>query len=174
AVLYVVHHIPVKTALFLVSGLVEQSTGTATLNRLGGLVRRAPIYAALFVIPALSLAGIPPFSGFLAKLAVISAGLEAEEYVMVAASLVASLLTVFSMSKIWAGAFWGSPAEGEDGEPGDDSPLPMNNVMVAATAALVLATLIVPVFGGDVYDLAERAAEQLLDPTVYVEAVNDQ
>ena len=108
AVLYVVHHIPVKTALFLVSGLIEQATGTAQLHRLGGLVRRAPLFAALFAVPAMSLAGIPPFSGFLAKLAVITAGLDAGDYVMVAASLIASLLTIFSMSKIWAGVFWGT------------------------------------------------------------------
>ncbi|MEZ5247510.1 MAG: proton-conducting transporter membrane subunit [Acidimicrobiales bacterium] len=176
AVLYVVHHIPVKTALFLVGGLVEDSTGTGQLHRLGGLVRRAPIFAILFTIPALSLAGMPPFSGFLAKLAVITAGLEAEEYLMVAAALVASLLTIFSMSKIWAGVFWGTaddptPAMAE--ADAEDRRLPIDRVTTAATAALVLATLVVPVFGGSVYDLAERAAVQLLDSADYIEAVRN-
>ena len=166
--------IPVKTALFLVGGLIERSTGTASLHRLGGLVRRAPIFAALFAIPALSLAGIPPFSGFLAKLAVIAAGLEAEEYIMVAASLVASLLTIFSMSKIWAGVFWGvadDPTPAMAAADADDTKLPVDRVTTAATAALVAATLVVPIFGGTVYDLAERAAADLLDPTNYIEAV---
>ncbi|MEM9200581.1 MAG: proton-conducting transporter membrane subunit [Actinomycetota bacterium] len=176
AVLYVVHHIPVKTALFLVSGLIEQATGTATLGRVGGLVRRAPVFAALFAIPALSLAGIPPFSGFLAKLSVITAGLEAEEYVMVAASLVASLLTIFSMSKIWAGVFWGSaddptPLMAEADE--NDTTFPIEPMTAGATALLVAATLIVPIFAGDVYELAERAAQDLLDPSAYVEAVQN-
>ena len=174
AVLYVVHHIPVKTALFLVGGLIERSTGTASLHRLGGLVRRAPIFAALFAIPALSLAGIPPFSGFLAKLAVIAAGLEAEEYIMVAASLVASLLTIFSMSKIWAGVFWGvadDPTPAMAAADANDTKLPVDRVTTAATAVLVAATLVVPIFGGTVYDLAERAAVDLLDPTNYIEAV---
>ena len=174
AVLYVVHHIPVKTALFLVGGLIERSTGTASLHRLGGAVRRAPIFAALFAIPALSLAGIPPFSGFLAKLAVIAAGLEAEEYIMVAASLVASLLTIFSMSKIWAGVFWGvadDPTPAMAAADANDTKLPVDRVTTAATAVLVAATLVVPIFGGTVYDLAERAAVDLLDPTNYIEAV---
>lgn len=176
AVLYVVHHIPVKTALFLVGGLVEDSTGTGQLHRLGGLVRRAPVFAVLFTIPALSLAGMPPFSGFLAKLAVITAGLEAEEYLMVAAGLVASLLTIFSMSKIWAGVFWGTaddptPAMAE--ADAEDRRLPIDPVTTAATAVLVLATLIVPIFGGAVYDLAERAAVQLLEPAGYIEAVRN-
>ncbi len=174
AVLYVVHHIPVKTALFLVGGLVEDATGTAQLSRLGGLVRRAPVFAVLFLIPALSLAGVPPFSGFLAKLSVITAGLEAEEYVMVAASLVASLFTIFSMSKIWAGVFWGTA---EDPTPAlaeaeaNEQKLPIHPVTTAATATLVLATLIVPIFGGTVFELAERAAIQLLDSSDYIEAV---
>ena len=175
AVIYVVHHIPVKTALFLVGGLIERATGTAALHRLGGLVRRAPIFAALFAIPALSLAGIPPFSGFLAKLAVIAAGLEAAEYLMVAASLVASLLTIFSMSKIWAGVFWGvadDPTQAMAEADANDTKLPVDRVTTAATAVLVLATLVVPIFGGTVYDLAERAALDLLDPTNYIEAVS--
>jgi multicomponent Na+:H+ antiporter subunit D len=176
AVLYVVHHIPVKTALFLVSGLIEQATGTAALHRLGGLVRRAPLFAALFAIPALSLAGMPPFSGFLAKLSVISAGLEAEEWLMVAASLVASLLTIFSMSKIWAGVFWGvadDPTPMMAAADDNDTRFPIDRVTAGATALLVLATLIVPIFGGEVYELAERAARELLDPSSYVEAVNN-
>lgn len=175
-VLYVVHHIPVKTALFLVGGLVEDSTGTGQLHRLGGLVRRAPIFAVLFAIPALSLAGMPPFSGFLAKLAVITAGLEAEEYLMVGAALVASLLTIFSMSKIWAGVFWGTaddPTPAMAAADAENRRLPIDRVTTAATAALVLATLIVPIFGGSVYDLAERAAVQLLDSTDYIEAVRN-
>lgn len=174
AVLYVVHHIPVKTALFLVGGLVEDATGSGRLHRLGGLVRRAPVLALLFTIPALSLAGMPPFSGFLAKLAVISAGLEAEEYLMVAAGLIASLLTIFSMSKIWAGVFWGTaddPTPAMARADAEGRRLTVDRVTTGATLALVLATLVVPVFGGTAYDLAERAAVQLLDPTAYVEAV---
>lgn len=174
AVLYVVHHIPVKTALFLVGGLVEDSAGSGQLHRLGGLVRRAPIFAVLFTIPALSLAGMPPFSGFLAKLAVVTAGLEAEEYLMVGVSLLASLLTIFSMSKIWAGVFWGTaddPTPAMAAADAEDRRLPIDPGATAATVVLVAATLIVPIFGGSVYDLAERAATQLLDPSDYIEAV---
>ena len=93
---------------------------------------------------------------------------------MVAASLVASLLTIFSMSKIWAGVFWGvadDPTPAMAAADADDTKLPVDRVTTAATAALVAATLVVPIFGGTVYDLAERAAADLLDPTNYIEAV---
>ncbi|MEH3068773.1 MAG: proton-conducting transporter membrane subunit [Aeromicrobium erythreum] len=64
AVYYIAHHITVQTALFLLAGLVEYRTGTTNLDRLGGLARSAPILAVAFFVPAMNLAGIPPFSGF--------------------------------------------------------------------------------------------------------------
>src|SRR5690606_18723293 len=73
AVIYIVHHIVVKTSLFLVAGLVEQRTGTGHLDELTGLRRLEPVLGVLFLLPALSLAGIPPFSGFVAKLALAQA-----------------------------------------------------------------------------------------------------
>jgi multicomponent Na+:H+ antiporter subunit D len=174
AVLYVVHHIPVKTVLFLVGGLVERTTGTSALHDLGGLIRRAPVIAALFAVPALSLAGMPPFSGFFAKLAVVRAGVGAEAYVVVAASLVAGILTILSMNKIWAGVFWGKPgpAVAAATAAGDGTtPLRAPRLMTAATTAMVALTLVVPVFAGTVYDLSVRAAEELLDPAGYRLAV---
>lgn len=172
AVLYVIHHIPVKAVLFLVGGLIQEATGTGRLHRIGGLVRRAPFIAVLFVIPALSLVGIPPFSGFLAKLSLIRAGIDAGEWVVVGVALFAGMLTLFSMSKIWAGVFWG--AQPDDPTPqlaDEDAPLHVPGSMVAATTAMVLLTLVVPVFGGQVYDLAERSAIEILDPDVYRDAV---
>ena len=107
AVLYIIHHIVVKTTLFLVAGLIELRAGTSNLAKLSGVARLEPLLAVLFLLPALSLAGIPPFSGFVAKLALVDAGIGAEAYAVVAVSLVVSLLTLYSMSKIWANAFWG-------------------------------------------------------------------
>ncbi len=171
-VLYVVHHIPVKTALFLVTGLVEHTAGSAQLHRLGGLIRRAPVVAALFVLPALSLAGIPPLSGFLAKLAIVEAGLSAEQWLVVAAALLAGLGTVFSMSKTWSGVFWGRPDDPTpELERSEDEPLRAPLLMTAATCAMVAVTFIVPIFAMAVYDLSERAALDLVDPTAYVTAV---
>ena len=73
AVYAIVHHIVVKTTLFLVGGLIEHAGGTSRLNRLGDMVATAPVIAVLFLLPALSLAGIPPFSGFAAKFGLFDA-----------------------------------------------------------------------------------------------------
>lgn len=112
AVFYVIHHIVVKTNLFLIGGAIERLRGTGNLKMLGGLSRSYPWLAVLFLIPAMSLAGIPPLSGFFAKFLVIAAGLNSGAYLAVAAALFAGVLTLFSMTKIWAEAFWKeAPAE---------------------------------------------------------------
>ena len=76
AIYYVGHHIIVQTTLFLVVGLIERQAGSSSLRRLGSLAVLSPVLAVTFLIPALNLGGIPPFSGFVGKLAVVQAGAE--------------------------------------------------------------------------------------------------
>ncbi|PDP85927.1 Na+/H+ antiporter subunit D [Glycomyces fuscus] len=121
AVFYIAHHITVQTTLFLVTGLIERRGGSASLDHLGGLVRIAPILAVLFFIPAMSLGGIPPLSGFLGKLGLIQAGVQAGtplSYTLVGTSVLTSLLTLYVIARVWNYAFWRSPSEGMVAEPG--------------------------------------------------------
>jgi len=195
AVFYVIHQIPVKTCLFLVDGIVETDTGTSSLNRLSGYARRAPVVGALFLAAALSLAGIPPLSGFVGKFALVEAGLAQGQWWIVAVSLVVSLITLYSMTKVWNGAFWGAPTSPASPERPDASAptagvqtatataiataerVRMVNArrgMVGATAALVCVTLSIALFARPIYDLASRSAEQLLDRDTYITAVLDR
>ncbi len=84
---------------------MERRGGTPELNKLGGLYRAQLALALLFLVPAMSLVGLPPLSGFFAKLGLVRAGLETEQYVLVAIALGVSILTLFSMLKLWAEAF---------------------------------------------------------------------
>lgn len=167
-VYFVLHQVIVKTSLFLVGGLVEVEHGTGRLDRLGGLVHRRGLVAVLFLLPAASLAGLPPFSGFVGKLGLVQAGFAAGAGLVTAISLVASALTLFSMTKIWGGVFWGTP---DVVEPGVGPTAPPPRLMVAATAATVVVGLAIAVAAGPVYDFSERAAADLLDPAAYLRAV---
>lgn len=71
-VFYIMHHIIVKTNLFLVSGITYRLLGSYDLKDLGGVYRQRPYLALLFLIPALSLAGIPPLSGFFSPSSLLS------------------------------------------------------------------------------------------------------
>ncbi len=167
AVIYIVHHIVVKTALFLVAGLIEERAGTGQLGRLSGLARLEPALSVLFLVPALSLAGVPPLSGFVAKLALVEAGVDGREYLIVAVSLAVSLLTLYSMTKIWSNAFWG--------EPGALAPTPAGRggrlLMTGATAGLVAMSVAISVWAGPLYALSQRTADDLVDPAGYIETV---
>ena len=166
AILFLVHQIPVKTVLFLVGGLVEDDQGTSALDRVGGLASRRPIIAALFAASALSLAGLPPFSGFVAKLALVDAGVESSSFAIVTVALVGSALTLLSMAKIWIGVFWGKPTP-----PADDRPGPGRWMMSTAATVAVAGTLAVAALAGPLWSMSERAAEGLVDPTEYIAEV---
>ncbi|MDD7965956.1 Na+/H+ antiporter subunit D [Actinomycetospora lemnae] len=113
AVFYVVHHITVQATLFCVVGLVEGVGGSTSVTRLGGLMRASPILAVLWFVPAINLGGIPPLSGFVGKLGLVQAGVadgSALAWVLVAVSVLTSLLTLYAVTKVWVLAFW-RPAE---------------------------------------------------------------
>ena len=72
-ILYLVHHMIVKTALLMAGGAAEIEVGSGSLLRdqLSGLSSRRPMLAVVFFIAAMSLAGIPPSSGFVSKLSLL-------------------------------------------------------------------------------------------------------
>jgi multicomponent Na+:H+ antiporter subunit D len=175
-IFYLVHHIIVKTNLFLISGVVVRMKGTDDLARVGGLVKSAPWLAVLFFIPAFSLGGIPPLSGFWAKLGVVMAAIEGAHWGVVTAALLVGVLTLYSMTKIWGEAFWKSqpePQEASDALPPQDPVATRQALrwMVPPIAVMVVATVVIGLFGEPLFRYTERAAAQLLDAEGYQQAV---
>ncbi len=119
AIYYVAHHIIVQTTLFLVVGLIERQAGASTLRRLGGLAAASPVLAFVFVVPALNLGGIPPFSGFIGKVALLEAGGQDGSvlaWILVAGSVLTSLLTLYVVTRVWTKAFWRARVDAPEGE----------------------------------------------------------
>lgn len=67
ALLHTLNHSLFKSLLFYVAGTVYQSTHTLNIERLGGLVKKMPHSAALFLIASLAICGLPPFNGFISE-----------------------------------------------------------------------------------------------------------
>ncbi len=182
AIYYTAHHITIQASLFLVAGLVGRVGGTTSLDRLSGLAVISPLLAALFLVPAMNLAGIPPFSGFVGKLGLLQAGARAGTplaWTLVVVSVVTSLLTLYAVAKAWNRGFWGDPADldrprrhwGRDAEAGEtDEAGPMPTVMVGATMGLIALSLVIAALAGPFLEYTREAAEALLDQT-YVLAV---
>jgi multicomponent Na+:H+ antiporter subunit D len=111
AIFFTIHNIIVKNTLFLVSGIIYKLRGHYQLKYLGGFYKSQPFIAILFLIPALSLAGIPPLSGFWGKFLLMKSGIIAGEYAIIGVSMIVSVVTLFSMTKIWKEVFWKSDPE---------------------------------------------------------------
>ncbi|GLP81830.1 Na+/H+ antiporter subunit D [Mycobacterium antarcticum] len=193
AIFYVAHHIVVQTTLFLVVGLIERQAGASTLQRLGGLAAASPLLALVFIVPALNLGGIPPFSGFIGKVALLEAGAQDASvlaWMLVGGSVVTSLLTLYVMARVWTKAFWRARADapegaladrvpsalvddsGDDGDyadRGDVGQMPVG--MLIPTGALIAVGLALTVFAGPIFAFSERAAAEVLDRGQYISAV---
>ncbi|SEP81902.1 Na+/H+ antiporter subunit D [Streptomyces radiopugnans] len=169
-VLYAVHHIAAQAALFLIAGLVVGWSGTAKLSRLARTAPAPGLLAGLFALAALSLAGIPPLSGFVAKLALLQAGVEqggAAVLALLAAALLTSLLTLYVMARVWRAAF----AAGGERPPAARGRMRGLRLMLGATAGAVLIGVAVAAGAGPLARLSERAAVDLLERSTYQEAV---
>lgn len=163
---FMVHVILAKTALFFVAGIVQRMEGSYNLKELGGLYARRVSIALLFLFPALSLAGLPPLSGFFAKLGLVLAGLKVHSFAIVGVGLAVSLLTLYSMTKVWNEVFWKERKEAKS------APLrPVPAWMWAGTIGLVAVSVAAGLLAGPLFDLASQAATQLMQPSLYVQAV---
>jgi len=162
-IFYVLHHIVVITNLFLVSGVLLRLRRTSDMAGLGGLYRTQPAFSALAMVPIFSLAGVPPLSGFLGKLAIIEGTFDAGAYWVGAMVLVVGLLTLLSMGRTWADGFW-TPADTPDA-------MTPGTPLLVAIAGLSVVTLAITVGAEPLFALTLRAAQQLLHPHDYVTAV---
>lgn len=156
-IFYTLHHILVKSNLFLIGGIVFRLTGHYDLRRIGGLYTRAPGLALLFLVPALSLVGLPPLSGFWAKLLVLRESIAGGHVAWTAVALAVSLLTLYSMLKIWLEAFWKPHPESDWQPPASARLWPA----YAATASLALLTLALGVAPQDLIEFSLAAARAL-------------
>lgn len=177
---FIVHVAVAKAALFMIGGVAERDFGTADLRRMGGLAHTRPGLALLFGLAALSLAGIPPLAGFVAKLALLQASFAAGAYWVGGVGLVVSLLTLLSMLKIWNEAFWKSPPgmliPEQHSHSGADTSLGhrhrrMPLLPAAAITALVVTTVALGILGEPVMQAAQAAGRQATDVEAYVTLV---
>ncbi len=178
-IFFVVHNMIAKTNLFLIAGIIEKRCGTTDLKKTGGLFTTAPGLSALFLISAIALAGLPPLSGFWAKFTLVKAGFEVEAYWIVGISLAVGIMTLFSMTKIWAEAFWKSkPETGSESASAEDTPeasvsapVFISRWMQVPVVAFAVIAVCMGLFSEPFLHAMTMAGEQLLNPQGYIDAV---
>ncbi|MCP3030391.1 Na+/H+ antiporter subunit D [Halobacillus sp. A1] len=164
---YLINDMVIKAALFLLVGLIAYVAGTSDLRKMNGLIHHYPVLGWFFFIATLVLAGIPPFSGFVGKLLLIQGGLAQEEIMVVIASLVSSLLILFSMIRIFIRGFWG---EKQDAPPHPERSGAARR-MTWPIAVLLSITVLLGVGAEWFYPSVEEMGEYLMNPQIYIDSV---
>ncbi len=82
AIFHLINHATFKGSLFMIAGIVDHETGTRDIRKLGGLMSLMPVSFTVALIGSLSMAGLPPFNGFLSKEMFLTAMLSLQEFEM--------------------------------------------------------------------------------------------
>lgn len=169
SIYFIIHNMLVKTNLFMIGGAVAQEQGSFKFKHLGGFYKNSPLLAIIFFVSALSLAGIPPFSGFWGKLMLARAGFESGFYTIAGISLGAGVITIIYLTKIWNHVFLKE-------RPTDlQAPLPpyrpYNRMLLLPMLLLLSVTLALGIYAEPFIQLAMQAGDQLLHSEIYINAV---
>lgn len=165
SIFYLMHDMIAKSLLFLLAGTMITVTGERRFDNMSGLIRNYPTFGWMFFIVMLSLAGVPPLSGFIGKLLVGEGTIEVGSYILLALAFISSIFVLYSLLRIFLHSFWGETIISFEEE------VPMRKgwmtSFVLLTALMFILGLGVEFFVPYVAD----AANTLMNPEIYIEAV---
>ncbi|WP_059105641.1 Na+/H+ antiporter subunit D [Shouchella shacheensis] len=165
SIYYLVHDIVAKALLFLLAGTIFTLTATNRLERISGLIRNYPLFGWLFFITMISLAGIPPLSGFIGKVLVAQGAIENQSYVLLAIALISSLFVLYSLLRVFRNCFWGETIISEE------SAVPLKAGMLIPCVLLTAISFGLGLGVEGISAYVSDAAHTLMNPDVYIEAV---
>lgn len=163
---YLIHDMIIKAVLFMLVGMMIGITKSGQLRDMGGLITRFPLFGWTFFVAALSLAGIPPLSGFFGKLLIVSGGMDEGELFGPLLVLLSSLFVLYSIMKIFLNGFWGEAKREYDG------PLVPYTKRLIVPVFLLLIIAVAYGFGAEaIHPYITQAIEPLVNPEIYIDAV---
>ncbi len=164
-IFYLIHDMIVKALLFLLGGSLILASGTGKLKEMGGFIKRYPTLGWMFFAAAMALVGVPPLSGFIGKLLTIQGGLDAGAYLLSGIGLGSSLLVLYSMLRIFMSSFWG------EAKPTTVQTVTFKQRLLIPSACLLFFVVMLGVGAEWVYPYVSQAAEVLIQPQIYIDAV---
>ncbi len=166
SIMYTIHDMMIKAALFLLIGAMMAKTGTSNIKRMGGLFHESPLLAWMFFIAAISLAGVPPFSGFTGKLLIIQGAFDERHYVGGLVVLFSSLIVLYSVMRIFIFAFWGEKKDYDENFSKKD-----NRFLLLPIGILLVVSILYGLGSEVVYTYVSDAVDVLMNPSDYIQAV---
>lgn len=168
SIYYLVHDMIVKALLFLLAGTIIIVTGKTNINKMSGLIRNYPTLGWMFFITMLSLAGVPPLSGFLGKVLIGQGAVESGAYILLILSFLSALFVLYSLLRVFMNAFWGETLISEDEE------IPLRKGLVIPSLLLTVITIGLGVGAESISVYVIDAANTLANPSIYIDAVLKQ
>ncbi len=165
SVYYLIHDMIVKALIFLIGGTIIYLTGTNKIKEISGLIRLFPLLGWMFFITALSLAGIPPLSGFIGKIFITTGTFENHYLWLGGVGLASSLMVLYSLMKIFMNCFWGYTNLTEEKESA------VTKALLAPMVILTVLTIILGLGAEGIQPYVAMAVNDLLNPAIYIEAV---
>jgi len=163
---HLINHAAFKSLLFLSSGAIQHATGTRDMKQLGGVREKMPITGATTNLAALSIAGVPPFSGFWSKLVILVATLQAGYYAVGGIAIAMAFVTLAYYVKVQREIIFGSIKSAV--EKAREVPAVMYVPLVILAVVCVGFGLLYPVVG---YRILEPARDALLNGAEYIKLV---
>ncbi|CAM3951612.1 Na+/H+ antiporter subunit D [Lederbergia lenta] len=165
SIYYLVHDMIVKALLFLLAGTIIALTGTGKIDKMSGLIRNYPLLGWLFFIATLSLAGIPPLSGFIGKILVGEGAIETGSYVLLALAFISSIFVLYSLLRVFMNCFWGETIISEEDE------VPLKRGLLIPCVLLGVGTALLGVGAESISTYVNDAANTLVNPNIYIQAI---
>ncbi|WP_066188458.1 Na+/H+ antiporter subunit D [Gracilibacillus timonensis] len=165
ALYYLVHDMLVKALLFLLAGMMIAVTKETKIDQMSGLIRNYPVMGWMFFIVTLSLAGIPPLSGFIGKVLIGEGTLQAESYILLALAFLSSIFVLYSLMRVFLTSFWGETMISTDEE------IPMKKGWLIPCAILTVGTIALGLGSESISLYIQDAAEVLTEPQRYIDAI---
>jgi NADH-quinone oxidoreductase subunit N len=151
---YLLAYAVMSLGAFGVLGVLERRQRKAiAVADLRGLGQRAPLLAGMFALFLLSLAGIPGTAGFMGKLAVVRAAVDADHIALPVVLVISSVVAAFFYIRVIVAMFM-------EEEPAElaDVPVPASTGSAAGLSAAAAGVVVLGVVPPAVIDLAQRAA----------------
>lgn len=162
AIFYMLHSMMVMTALYFLAGMIGRACGSLDVAGLGGIYASAPRLSALALLLLLSIAGLPPLSGFWPKALLVRAALASGHSLLAATILVSGFLITFAAGRTFLLAFW---------RPGSAAAGAQPRIQIVVIAILTVFSLTTGLWPEPLIGVANRAAAGLVRPSAYIGSV---
>lgn len=167
--LYLIHSTLVTAALFLLADMIGQQRGRALdYFVIARKLQQQSLFGILFIIVAMAVAGLPPFSGFLGKLVILQSAIDSEQRTWVwLVILMSSLMTIIALSRAGTTLFWRTSQSNDN-----DNSLSVSKWQLGGALLLLLASPLIALFGASIIDYTNGAAAQLHDIDSLINIMN--